>query len=738
VALAVAVRAARTVRVAGRRRPFATRERGLSGPGLDGATLRKAAPPASAPPRLRAELRIGAPDDRFEQEADRVAEKVMRQPEPHALERAALSRPPRLATRIQRACKECEEELSSQPLAIQRTCSKCEEERSSSPLTIRRTREQCDGELSRRPLAIQRTCSKREEERSGHSSAIQRTCSERADESYPRPAEETIHANAMPGRTPEVTRDPGARIDGLLAGGRPLPESVRAFFEPRFGHDFRRVRIHTDEGASESARALNARAYTLGRHIVFARGEYASETAAGRRLLAHELAHTVQQETAGGSAAVAVQRTIGDGHDLRSPRFAGDGVLEAVFDDERLLRVGSRGGAVRKVQQALVDAGFALPRFGVDGIFGRETRRAVVQFQTVFGLKVDGIVGPQTMGRLDEHYATHDPPPVCPVAPDAGAVATLAESLEAEPPPAGCTVPPGKGGACEDGEVSLERDPLPVPAWDVRFVHGSTMRDVFKRPEVARARPTVPPEEVLGLTVPVEPIDTWRDASAATRLGKKLGPQCFECVVDWKLITPTVRSFVATDWAFTPENGLWHGGPDDPCPTSPQGVMKRTPVVHAITPDALLRIHFAEMEHFQDFAFAFHIVSARYLATLRRLRSGRSHLRGRNKTECELKALFFLLPHTGFIPPSHIGLGHDVDFIKAFAQSGKGRDDSGDHRVAVTDPPRHLKAKRPVPRFNCFFHRRLTAASFPRVPGPATQDVIADLGSPPLHPWHVL
>lgn len=78
-------------------------------------------------------------------------------------------------------------------------------------------------------------------------------------------------------------------------GGDPLPEATRGFFEPRFGHDFSHVRIHADSQAADAARALNARAYTLGSNIVFGSGQYAPATDEGKRLLAHELTHVVQQ-----------------------------------------------------------------------------------------------------------------------------------------------------------------------------------------------------------------------------------------------------------------------------------------------------------------------------------------------------------------------------------------------------------------------------------------------------------
>ncbi|MCY1338970.1 hypothetical protein D9M68_327610 [compost metagenome] len=83
--------------------------------------------------------------------------------------------------------------------------------------------------------------------------------------------------------------------DVLRASGQPLAPAARAFFEPRFGHDFARVRVHADGKADESARAVEAKAYTVGHDLVFAAGQYAPESAEGKRLLAHELAHVLQQ-----------------------------------------------------------------------------------------------------------------------------------------------------------------------------------------------------------------------------------------------------------------------------------------------------------------------------------------------------------------------------------------------------------------------------------------------------------
>ncbi len=83
--------------------------------------------------------------------------------------------------------------------------------------------------------------------------------------------------------------------DVLASSGQPLDTDTRGFMEPRFGHDFSGVRVHTDAKAAESARAVNALAYTVGRNVVFGTGQYAPGTGEGRRLLAHELTHVVQQ-----------------------------------------------------------------------------------------------------------------------------------------------------------------------------------------------------------------------------------------------------------------------------------------------------------------------------------------------------------------------------------------------------------------------------------------------------------
>jgi hypothetical protein len=106
---------------------------------------------------------------------------------------------------------------------------------------------------------------------------------------------EILQTKVSRGQSPETTANLESRIEPLQADGEPLRESDRNFFESRFGYDFSRVKVHSGARAAEAARAVNARAYTAGHIIVFGTGQYAPETREGRKLLAHELKHVVQQ-----------------------------------------------------------------------------------------------------------------------------------------------------------------------------------------------------------------------------------------------------------------------------------------------------------------------------------------------------------------------------------------------------------------------------------------------------------
>ena len=174
---------------------------------------------AHAPAVLQTKLAVNKPGDEFEQEADRVADQVMRMTP---------------APAIQRKCSSCAAEEEK----VQRKCAECEQE----------------------------------EKQTG----LQRK-----------------ESGAGPRFAPPSVRSV------LNSPGRPLDAAARAFMEPRFGLDFSSVRIHDGPQAAESARAVNALAYTHGRNIVFNTGQYAPVSDRGRHLLAHELAHVVQQSSTG-------------------------------------------------------------------------------------------------------------------------------------------------------------------------------------------------------------------------------------------------------------------------------------------------------------------------------------------------------------------------------------------------------------------------------------------------------
>jgi murein DD-endopeptidase MepM/ murein hydrolase activator NlpD len=180
---------------------------------------------------VQAKLTIGAPDDKYEREADRIADEVMRMPEP-CVQRTGI-------------CPECEEDrdefVQTKPLADQIT-----------------------------PL-VQRQIEPQEEE------------------------EEGLQAKSRPGAPPAVTPSLEARINSLRGGGQSLDTATRNFFETRIGHDLSQVRVHHGAQTAKIANSINARAFTLGNNLVFGSGQYQPQSSEGKQLLGHELTHVVQQ-----------------------------------------------------------------------------------------------------------------------------------------------------------------------------------------------------------------------------------------------------------------------------------------------------------------------------------------------------------------------------------------------------------------------------------------------------------
>lgn len=216
----------------------------------------------NAPTSVQPKLTISRPGDRYEREADRVADMVMRMPA-SAAEAAETTPVAGREEEVRRQPVEEDKKLEEDELRLQPIEEKEEEEDE----LFRQPLEEEDEELLGQPI---------EEEE-----------------------EELLRTKASPGAAPEVTPHVASRIQALRGGGQPLSASARAFFEPRFGHDFSHVRVHTDARSAESARAVNAKAYTVGRDVVFGQGRYIPQGTGGQKLLAHELAHVIQQGRGG-------------------------------------------------------------------------------------------------------------------------------------------------------------------------------------------------------------------------------------------------------------------------------------------------------------------------------------------------------------------------------------------------------------------------------------------------------
>ncbi len=201
-------------------------------------------------------------------------------------------------------------------------------------------------------------------------------------------ADEEIDGKLL-GPPPAITAGLEQRI-GNLGNGANLPTSERGFFEPRFGHDFGDVRVHADAEAGALARDLNARAFTIGADVVFGSGEFSPGAAGGRFLLAHELAHVVQQRPAPGNTvrrdlatepptpAAAAQTDLTPAQIQAAIRFN-----KFTYDEART-----------KQLQDLIGT-------EPTGTWTDDDILAVASLQEEFGLHKDGMIGPQTFNFLD-------------------------------------------------------------------------------------------------------------------------------------------------------------------------------------------------------------------------------------------------------------------------------------------------------------------------------------------------
>jgi hypothetical protein len=231
----------------------------------------RAGPPQTSSPLVQPMLVVGPFNDPLEHEADRVADEVMRTPAPEVSIGVSLF----------------------SGIAI------------SSP-------DSAMGAPVRAPVPIQARL---------ETGAADDPLEQEANRAADRVMDTVAPALARPAprqvAAPAPARVSGAAGEAFRTPGRPLDNATRGFFESRFGHDFSGVRVHIDQTATDSARDIGAAAYTLGQEIVFESGQFAPTTGSGRRLLAHELSHVVQQTTGRPNSFVSSTSCRGPGSPWR-------------------------------------------------------------------------------------------------------------------------------------------------------------------------------------------------------------------------------------------------------------------------------------------------------------------------------------------------------------------------------------------------------------------------------------
>jgi hypothetical protein len=193
----------------------------------------------------------------------------------------------------------------------------------------------------------------------------------------------------------------------LSSPGHPLDSATRAFFEPKFGRDFSQARIHADAQAAESARAVSANAFTVGWDLVFGAGKYAPETDAGKRLLAHELSHVIQQTPTAGEVSSAF-----------SPASSGSGtVARAVASNyseiKERLTYGFLDWAItdKEAQQALEmlkrlkpkDLKDTVQRMEADGLVDRLLENISNEDQTAYAPLIQSIQEERSTSQVTAH-----------------------------------------------------------------------------------------------------------------------------------------------------------------------------------------------------------------------------------------------------------------------------------------------------------------------------------------------
>ena len=282
---------------------------------------------------------------------------------------------------------------------VQRKCVDCEKEDKVQRVSEKKEEERVMKKEEKKEETLQRLPDKKEEEKKVQKKEGKRE-EEKVMKKEEKKEEEKIHKKESATSSSGTTATTSNYIGSLSGKGQSLSPQVNYFFSSKMGYDFSAVKIHNDKAAADSAKDINAKAYTIGNNVVFNEGQYNTGSAEGKKLMAHELTHVVQQNAAG----EIISRAPDDGHDLTSSLLSGDTELEKCFDNEIVIRPFSKGGHVKKLQQGLMALGIPLPRFKDDGDYGSETIKGVRTFQERAQMDTsewDGIVGRKTIGLMD-------------------------------------------------------------------------------------------------------------------------------------------------------------------------------------------------------------------------------------------------------------------------------------------------------------------------------------------------
>jgi hypothetical protein len=262
---------------------------------------------------VQAKMEVTPPSDSYEQEAEQIADQVTRMSEPSPLA-AGTSQISRLPESISRAAKADSKDDQKKPAGGGKKKEDDKVKRAADKDDSKdKDRKKPEDELVKRAAAKD---DKKEDKKKDEGKKKEDEKVKRAADGDMKDDEDKVQRAADTESVPDVTPEIERSIHDQRNSGQPIPDSMRSYFEPRFGKDLSNVRLHTDSRAADTASKLKARAFTHGQDIYFANGKYQPQADSGKRLLAHEITHTLQQS--GGPPTPAPQAQIPAGGPLVS------------------------------------------------------------------------------------------------------------------------------------------------------------------------------------------------------------------------------------------------------------------------------------------------------------------------------------------------------------------------------------------------------------------------------------